>query len=81
MQAVKYPKQTYTCGVGFTFHFPSYNLTFYKSSAYTALSHEFATFLIENAMGINVHNYFKKFNASMPEEHLYASLFKGSRWV
>ena len=55
-------------------HLPiPYNMTFYKSSGYNALSYELLAFLVENPVGIKMHAYFR--NSTVPEEHLYSTVY------
>lgn len=51
-----------------------FNLTFYKSSTFMALSYQFAHFARTNAKAIELYKFFKK-RCSMPEEHYYATLY------
>ena len=50
-----------------------YNLTFYKSMTYTALSVPFVTFLVRNNTAQSLYNFFR--GLKFPEEHFYATLF------
>lgn len=50
-----------------------FNLTYYKSSSYSVLSHKFVRFMLTDPVGLEVHNYFTKSMHS--EEHFYATLF------
>ena len=50
-----------------------YNLTFYKSMTYNALSASFVTFLLRNATAQSLYEFFK--DTRYPEEHFYATLF------
>ena len=50
-----------------------YNMTYYKSSSYNALSYKFVEYLVENPVGIKMYAYFRI--ASSPEEHLYSTVY------
>ena len=50
-----------------------YNLTYYKSMAYNALSADFATFMVKDHRAQRLYKFFR--NTDFPEEHLYAVLF------
>ena len=50
-----------------------FNLTFYKSSSYSILSHKFVHFLLTDPIALEVHHFFT--NAMHSEEHFYATLF------
>ena len=50
-----------------------YDLTFYKSMTYTALSASFVTFLKRNNTAQSLYNFFR--DSNFPEEHFYATLF------
>ncbi len=50
-----------------------YNLTFYKSMAYNALSADFATFMVKDPQAQKVFQFFK--DTDFPEEHFYPVLF------
>lgn len=49
-----------------------FNLTFYKSSAYTALSYNFTNFLTTNSTARELYDFFME--CGMPEEHFYSTL-------
>ena len=51
-----------------------YNLIFYKSMTFNALSISFVYFLLQNSTAIKTYNFF--LNTGIPEEHFYATLFR-----
>ena len=51
-----------------------YNLTYYKSMTYTALSASFVYFLLRNTTAIMIYNFF--LDTGIPEEHFYATMFR-----
>ena len=50
-----------------------FNLTYYKSATYGAISYKFAQFLHTNETAIKVYEFFR--GCDMPEEHFYATLY------
>jgi len=50
-----------------------FNLTYYKSMAYNALSADFATFMVKDPRAQKLYKFFR--NTDFPEEHIYAVLF------
>ena len=50
-----------------------YNLTYYKSWAYVALSYDFTHFLLTNKTAIHLRHFFQRTFA--PEEHFYATTY------
>ena len=50
-----------------------YNLTFYKSMTYNALSEPFVRFLVRNSTSQSLYQFFRK--TDFPEEHFYATCF------
>ena len=50
-----------------------YNLTFYKSMTYNALSVAFVTFLVRNATAQSLYKFFR--GTDHPDEHFYPTLF------
>ncbi len=50
-----------------------FNLTYYKSMTYMALSYKFAHFLLTNSTSLKVYDFFKQ--CYCPEEHYYATLY------
>ena len=50
-----------------------FNLTFYKSMTYMALSTSFVTFLLRNATAQSLYQFFR--GTRNPDEHFYATLF------
>ena len=51
-----------------------YNLTFYKSMTYNALSEPFVRFLMKSSVAQKVYTFFK--DTDFPEEHFYPTLFR-----
>ena len=50
-----------------------YNLAYYKSMTYNALSISFVKFFLENSTAISLYKFF--LDTTMPEEHFYVTLF------
>jgi hypothetical protein len=50
-----------------------YNLTYYKSMTYMALSYKFALFLLTNSTAIELRQFFRR--SKIPEEHYYATVY------
>ena len=50
-----------------------YNLTYYKSATYMALSYQFVLYLQTNLTAISVRQFFRR--CSVPEEHYYPTLY------
>jgi len=51
-----------------------FNLEYYKSITYMALSYDFANFILTDQKAIQLYKFFRK-NCEIPEEHYYATLF------
>ena len=52
---------------------PPHGIALYKSSSYNALAREFVEFLLTNQTAIDFYHWI--YNARIPEEHFYASLY------